>query len=58
MMSFRILLNLKTKSEAKMRDGVRLGITDRTEQVTLGTQQGVVKCRAIRRRPEGPAVVQ
>ena len=36
-----------------MRDGVWLGVTDRTDETRIGTESGVVKCRTITRRPEG-----
>merc|ERR1711884_518075 len=43
----------ENKIETRMKDGVWLGIIDRTEEVLVGTKHGVVKCRTIKRRPPG-----
>ena len=43
----------ENKIETKMKDGVWLGTIDRTDETIVGTKFGVVKCRTIRRRPEG-----
>ena len=41
------------KTEPRMKPGVCLGLIDRTEEVMIGTDAGVVMCRAVKRRPEG-----
>ena len=41
------------KIENKMRTGIWLGVIDRTEEAIIGTEHGVVKCRTIKRMPEG-----
>ena len=41
-----------TKDEPKMKYGICLGIIDRTEEVLIGTERGVVKCRTVKRLPE------
>ena len=35
-----------------MEEGIWLGINGRTEEVFIGTERGVVKCRTIKRLPE------
>lgn len=40
------------KCEPKMREGIWLGTNERTEQNLIGTNNGVVKCRTVKRRPE------
>ena len=42
-----------SKVESKLRDGIWLGIVDRTEEAIIGTEHGIVKCRTVKRRPEG-----
>lgn len=37
----------------KLRDGTWLGTNERTEEHYIGTNNGVVKCRTIKRKPEG-----
>ena len=39
------------KGEPKMEEGIWLGINGRTEEVFVGTERGVVKCRTIKRLP-------
>ena len=41
------------KIEPRMRPGVCLGFIDRTEEVIVGAENGVVRCRVVKRRPEG-----
>ena len=41
------------KIEEKMKAGIWLGVIDRTEETLIGTELGVMKCRTIKRRPEG-----
>merc|ERR1739836_281266 len=43
----------ENKIESKLRDGVWLGVIDRTDETIIGTLEGVVKCRTIKRRPDG-----
>ena len=38
--------------EARWDDGIWLGIENRTGEVRIGTESGVIKCRSIRRKPE------
>ena len=40
-------------AEFKMRDGIWLGIIGWSGEVSIGTDQGVVKRRTVKRRPEG-----
>ena len=40
------------KSEAKMREGVWLGIRNRSDEAIIGTSGGTVKARTIRRLPK------
>ena len=50
-----LYLPLKTASihgkegEPKMEEGIWLGLNGRTEQVFVGTERGVIKCRTIKR---------
>ena len=41
------------KGEPKMEEGIWLGINGRTQEVIIGTERGVVKCRTVKRLPEG-----
>ena len=41
----------ENKLEAQWKDGVWLGIDTRTDEVRVGTEQGIVKARDIKRRP-------
>lgn len=41
------------KGEAKMKEGVWLGTIDRTDEYLIGIDNGVVECRAVKRRPIG-----
>jgi hypothetical protein len=43
--------NRRDKDEPNYQDGYWLGIIHRTDEVIIGTPEGVVKCRDIRRRP-------
>ena len=40
------------KCEPKMREGIWLGTSERTEENLIGTSNGVVKCPTAKRRPE------
>ena len=40
------------KFEARLEDGIFLGIEDRSGEARIGTVHGVVKCRDFRRKPE------
>ena len=40
------------KGEPKMDEGIWLGVNGRTEEVFIGTERGVVKCRTVRRMPD------
>ena len=42
----------KDKAEAKWRYGIWRGIADKSDEVTIGTEEGTVKARAIRRLAE------
>ena len=42
----------RKKGEPKMYEGIWFGINGRTEEVFIGTERGVVKCRTIKRLPE------
>lgn len=41
------------KCEPRMREGIWLGTNERTEENPIGTSNRVVKCRIVKRRPEG-----
>ena len=43
----------ESKISSKMRDGIWRGVVDRTDETIIGTTHGVIKCRTIKRRPEG-----
>lgn len=43
----------ENKVENKLRDGIWLGVVDRTEGAIVGTEHGTIKCRTVKRRPEG-----
>ena len=43
----------KDKLDARWEKGIWLGIRDRSGEVIVGTPDGCVKVRSIRRRPEG-----
>lgn len=40
------------QAQPKMREGVWLGILERTEETIIGTERGTVKCRTVNRFPE------
>lgn len=42
----------KEQIQPKMMLGIWLGILERIEEVIIGTQQGVIKCRVVNRLPE------
>ena len=41
----------ENKAEPKMKDGIWLGVIERIEEHIIGTDEGIVKCRTIKRRP-------
>ena len=40
------------QAQPKMREGVWLGIFERTEETIIGTERGIIKCRIVKRFPE------
>ena len=43
----------RSKGDTAMKYGIWLGVIERTEEVLIGTRQGVVKCRTVTRLPDG-----
>ena len=43
--------NKKDKDELRMREGYFLGIIHRTDEAIIGTSEGAVRCREVRRLP-------
>ena len=43
----------KDKLDARWENGIWLGIRDRSGEIIVGTPEGCMKVRSVRRRPEG-----
>ena len=43
----------KYKADSRVKEGIWLGIKEKSGESIIGTARGVVKARTIRRRPEG-----
>ena len=53
MVMFMPMEKPKDKGEVRNRDGIRLGLVDRSDEVVIGTTERVVKGGTVRRMPAG-----
>ena len=44
--------NKRPKLDNRQEDGIRLGRTEKSDEILIGTEYGVQECRTVKRKPE------